>query len=124
MSAVEDNGIVSIENALICHGKVQPTIRADSGSQYTSSAFRESMSVLALKLEHIAVNTPEQNGHIKSFHKTLKKEYVWTMDFLDYQQAEAAIKGAFVDYNQYRIHFSHGYLTPYEFLTKCKVPSK
>jgi len=93
----------------------------DNGSQYTSNAFRRSMSVLGLKLEHIAVNTPEQNGHIESFHKTLNKEYVWTMDFQDYQQAEAAIKEAFLDYNQHRIHSSLRYLTPYESVAKCKA---
>jgi len=124
LSAVKENAIISVENALVSHGDVVPgklTIRADNGSQYTSNAFRKSMSVLGLKLEHIAVNTPEQNGHIESFHKSLKKEYVWTMDFLDYQQAEAAIRGAFADYNQHRIHSSLGYLTPYEFIAKCKT---
>src|SRR5690606_11623549 len=73
-----------------------------------------------LDLEHIACNTPEQNGHIESFHKTLKKEYVWPYDFSTYQEAEAAIRDAFVDYNQYRIHSSSGYLTPYEFTSKWK----
>src|SRR5205085_7486477 len=37
LSAVKENAIISIENALISHGKVQPTIRADNGSQYTSN---------------------------------------------------------------------------------------
>ncbi|MEP0824351.1 MAG: transposase [Nitrososphaera sp.] len=36
-------------------------------------------------------------------------------------QAEAAIKEAFLDYNQYRIHSSLGYLTPYEYVAKCKT---
>lgn len=124
LSAVKENAIISVENALVSHGGVVPeklTIRADNGSQYTSNAFRKSMSVLGLKLEHIAVNTPEQNGHIESFHKSLKKEYIWTMDFQDYQQAEAAIKGAFVDYNQNRIHSSLGYVTPYEFIASLKT---
>ena len=54
------------------------------------------MSVLGLKLEHIAVNTPEQNGHIESLVPQDAEEgacmYVWTMDFQNYQQAEAAIR--------------------------------
>ncbi len=70
----------SIENALVSHKNVIPEqliIKADNdGSQYTSKAFRKSMLTLGLKIEHIAVNTPEQNGHIESFHKTLKKEYI------------------------------------------------
>jgi putative transposase len=61
-----------------------------------------------LKLEHIACNTPEQNGHIESFYKTLKKEYIWPYDFRTYQQVEAAIRDAFIDYNRDRIHSSLG----------------
>jgi len=124
LSAVKENAIISVENALVSHGDVVPdklTLRADNGSQYTSNAFRKSLLVLGLKLEHTAFNTPEQNGHIESFHKTLKKEYIWTMDFQNYQQAEAAIKGAFLDYNQCRIHSSLGYLTPYEFIARLKT---
>jgi putative transposase len=74
-----------------------------------------------LKLEHIYYNTPEQNGHIESFHKTLKKEYIWSNDFQNYQEAESAIKDAFIDYNQNRIHSSLRYLTPYEFISKWKL---
>ncbi|MGA9842639.1 MAG: integrase core domain-containing protein [Nitrososphaeraceae archaeon] len=133
LSAVKENGIISIENALVSHKEIvhdndssnnnnnnKPTIRADNGSQYTSNAFKKSMSVLGLKLEHIACNTPEQNGHIESFHKTLKKEYIWPYDFRTYQEAELAIRDAFVDYNRNRIHSSLGYLTPYEFISKWK----
>ena len=36
----------------------------------------------------VCVNTPEQNGHIESFHKTLKKEYVWPREFADIQEAK------------------------------------
>jgi len=139
LSAVKENAIISIENALVSHKEIlvpcnrnsnsnsnnngnnnKPTIRTDNGSQYTSNAFRKSMSVLGLSLEHIACNTPEQNGHIESFHKTLKKEYVWPFDFNTYQEAEIAIRDAFIDYNRDRIHSSLGYLTPYEFISKWK----
>lgn len=124
LSAIKENAIISIENALVSHRNVIPEqliIRADNGSQYTSKAFRKSMLTLGLKIEHIAVNTPEQNGHIESFHKTLKKEYIWSNDFQNYQQTDIAIREAFVDYNQNRIHSSLGYLTPYEFISKLKT---
>lgn len=123
LSAVKDNAIISIENALVTHKGIVPeslVIRTDNGSQYTSKAFRKSISVLGLKLEHIYYNTPEQNGHIESFHKTLKKEYIWSNDFRNYQEAESAIKDAFTDYNQNRIHSALRYLTPYEFISKLK----
>jgi putative transposase len=123
LSAVKENAIISIENALVTHKDIVPenlVIRTDNGSQYTSKAFRKSLSVLGLKLEYIYYNTPEQNGHIESFHKTLKKKYIWPNDFQNYQETESAIRDAFTDYNQNRIHSALRYLTPYEFISKLK----
>jgi transposase InsO family protein len=52
--------------------------------------------------------------------KTAKREYVWSRDFQDYQEAEMAIEEAFADYNRRRIHSSLGYLTPMEYLAAWK----
>ena len=120
--AVKENAILSLEKALIKHPQaLDVRLRTDHGSQYGSRAFKESMRVLGVKQEFIAVNTPEQNGHMESFHRTLKREYVWTRDFQSFQEAAEAIQEAYVDYNQNRIHSALGYLTPYEYLTKITV---
>lgn len=119
-SAMKENAVMSVNNALAAHPQVDVsklTLRCDNGSQYRSKAFRESMKALGIKLEFIYYNTPEQNGHIESFHKTLKKEYLWPEDFKNYQEAEIAIAHAFKDYNSVRLHSSLGYKTPYEFLS-------
>jgi hypothetical protein len=69
----------------------------------------------------IVFDAPEQNGHMESFHKTLKREYVWTRDFQSFQEASEALQEAHIAYNQKRIHSSLGYITPHEFLAKVKV---
>jgi transposase InsO family protein len=120
--AVKENAILSVEKALIKHpGTVGVRLRTDHGSQYGSNAFKESMRILGVKQEFIAVNTPEQNGHMESFHKTLKREYIWTRDFQTFQEAAETIQEAYLDYNQHRIHSALGYLTPYEYLAKIRV---
>ena len=120
--AVKENAILSVEKALIKHPDASGVrLRTDNGSQYESLAFRKSMKILGVKQEFIAVNTPEQNGHMESFHKTLKREYVWTRDFQTFQEAAEGIQEAYLDYNQHRIHSALGYLTPYEYLGKLKV---
>ena len=91
------------------------TLRVDNGTQYTSRDFRSSAAALGITLEYIYVNTPEQNGHIESFHKTLKKEYVWPREFANIHEAQEVLDSAFKDYNQYRIHSALKYLTPSEF---------
>ena len=66
---------------------------------------------------HLWNHTPQQNGHIESFHNTLKREYIWPHDFANYQEAEAVIAEAFRDYNQDRLHSALRYVPPKEFLT-------
>ncbi|MYB30442.1 MAG: transposase family protein [Cenarchaeum sp. SB0663_bin_5] len=52
-------------------------IRTDNGNQYASHDFRKVVQILGIsKHEFIWKNTPEQNEHVESFHKTLKKEYM------------------------------------------------
>ena len=73
--ATRHAAIMSVNNA-VASRKPDPgrlTIRVDNGSQYTTRDFRRSVDVLGARLEYIYVNTPQQNGHIESFHKTLKK---------------------------------------------------
>ncbi len=120
--AIKENAILSVEKAVIKHpDALMVRLRTDHGSQYGSNTFKKSMRILGLRQEFIAVNTPEQNGHMESFHKTLKREYVWTRDFQTFQEAAETMQEAYLDYNQHRIHSALGYLTPYEYLTKIKV---
>ena len=67
---------------------------------------------------------PEQNGHIESFHKTLKKEYIWPREFRSYQDVEIALADAFVNYNDQRIHSAIGYMTPTEFAMQWELRNK
>ena len=55
---------------------VLESIRIDNGTQYTSNDFRKAVSIFGIRHEFIWKHTPEQNGRVESFHKTLKKEYL------------------------------------------------
>ena len=115
--ATRREAIMAVNNAVAAANPVLSglTLRVDNGSQYTSREFRSSMAALGIALEYIYVNTPEQNGHIESFHKTLKKEYVWPREFADIREAKGAILAAFEYYNHCRIHSALRYRTPSEF---------
>ena len=81
--ATRREAIMAVTGAVAASNLSLPglTLRIDNGPQYTSREFRSSMTALGIALEYIYVNTPEQNGHTESFHKTLKKEYVWPREF-------------------------------------------
>jgi putative transposase len=99
-------------------------IRTDNGSQYVSKKFRESIAIFGARQEFIWHHTPQQNGHVESFHKTLKKEYIWSHEFANYQEAEMVLADAFTDYNHSRIHSSLGYVTPDEFMMQWEMKHK
>ena len=81
---------------------------ADNGMQYSSREFRKSMQALGIRHEFIWKNTLEQNGHMESFHGTLKREYVWPHEFARFQDAETVLAKAFVYYNKNIIHSALG----------------
>ena len=99
-------------------------LRTDNGPQYGGREFKKAMQVLGIRHEFIWKHTPEQNGHVESFHGTLKKEYVWPHDFARFQDAEVVLAKAFVDYNEDRIHSALGYITPSEFVCKLEGGNK
>lgn len=121
--ATKDNAIQALVKAVEKHPEAsgRVTLYSDNGSQYISKAFRESMKVLGVEQKFIAYNTPEQNGHIESFHGRFKREYVWPHDFKSFQEADSHIAEAFVDYNMRRPHSALGYKSPYEFVSRLVV---
>ena len=121
--ARKENAIQAVVRALEKHPEAagRVILRCDNGPQYISDAFQDSMKALRINLDFIAYNTPEQNGHVESFHGRFKKEYIWTQEFNSFQDADKAISEAFVDYNQRRPHSALGYLSPYEFLSRLGV---
>jgi len=84
------------------------TLYGDNGPQYGSRAFMDSMDALGIDHEFIAYNTPEQDAYVESFHGRFKREYVRPSDFGSFQEADAAMAEAFVDYNQRRHGSSSG----------------
>ena len=61
--------------------------------------------------------TPQENGHIESFHailsKTLNRYHFWSMDELD-----RCLESFYEKYNFHRLHSSIAYLTP-DLFWKC-----
>ena len=116
-TATTQTAIQSVLKAATSAGGKIPNLRlrTGNGSQYGSREFKKSMQALGIRHEFIWKNTPEQNGHVESFHGTLKREYVWPHEFARLQDAEVILARAFADYNGDRIHSALGYVTPNEY---------
>ena len=126
IAATADTAIQSVLQAVSEAGGTVPglRLRTDNGPRYISRKFREAMQVLGIRHEFIWKHTPEQNGHVESFHGTLKREYVWPHEFARFQDAEVVLARAFADYNNDRIHSALGHVTPNEFARKVEGGNK
>lgn len=96
------------------HGEV-PIIRSDNGLIFQSRRFRDACRFYRLQQEFITPYTPEQNGVIERWFRSLKEECVWQQQFGSFQEAQQAIRAWIAWYNTERPHQALGYRSPQQY---------
>ena len=92
-----------------------PVIRSDNGLIFQSRRFRAACRDYRLEQEFVTPYTPEQNGLIERFFRSLKEECVWQHRFDSFAHAQLVVSRWIGWYNTGRPHQSLGYVTPREF---------
>ena len=92
-----------------------PTIRTDNGLIFTARRFRAACRDYRLSQEFITPYTPEQNGMIERFFRSLKEECVWQHNFANYADARTTIERWIRWYNERRPHQALRYLSPHQY---------
>ena len=92
-----------------------PVIRSDNGLVFLSRRFRSACKFYGLRQEFVTPYTPEQNGVIERFFRSLKEECVWQRVFKSFEEAKRAVKGWIEWYNEGRPHQSLGYMSPVQY---------
>ena len=93
-------------------------IRTDNGSQFIAKKFREHLLNSTISNEYIRPATPQQNGHIESFHNTLTRLVCHKYCFEDIYEAQEVLERFITVYNEKRIMKSILYMAPMKFLQK------
>jgi len=70
-----------------------PIIRSDNGLIFQSRRFRDACRFYRLPQECITPYTPEQNGLIERWFRSLKEACVWQQSFRSFSEAQHAISG-------------------------------
>lgn len=91
-------------------------IRSDNGLVFGSKEFTRVVRAYGLSQEYITPYTPEQNGIIERFFRTMKEECVWGNNFNSVDEAFRTIADWMDHYHGYRPHSALGYKTPNEFI--------
>ena len=89
-------------------------LRSDNGLVFGSKVFTRVANHHGVKQEYITPYTPQQNGMIERFFRTLKEECVWLHRFESMDHAFEVIADWIDKYNQTRPHSALGYLSPKE----------
>lgn len=92
-----------------------PLIRSDNGLIFQSRRFREACQFYRLEQEFITPYTPEQNGLIERFFRSLKEECVWQQTFENFTEAKAEVTRWISWYNEARPHQALGYRSPKQY---------
>lgn len=79
-------------------------LRTDNGVQFRSRAFQRYLNEIEIDHERIAVNTPEENSHIESFHGTLKRCEVYQNYYHNIMDCKESIADFIDRYNTDRPH--------------------
>ena len=100
----------SLDNAIASGLK----IRSDLGSQYTSDYFMDCMSHLGIEISFSWAHSPECNGVIERFHRTIQEQLFDLHDFETLEVAIQAIELFVSNYNKLWILERLGYRSPLE----------
>jgi putative transposase len=92
-----------------------PVLRSDNGLIFQSRRFRAACKDYRLRQEFITPYTPEQNGMIERFFRSLKEECVWQHSFPSFVEARRAVRRWIGWYNERRPHQALGYLSPRQY---------
>lgn len=77
-------------------------IRSDNGPQFIAKLLAEQLKEHDLSHEFIHPATPQENGHIESFHNTVERLVCQKYEFLDLEHARSIFKAFFKAYNETR----------------------
>lgn len=88
------------------------TLRSDNGLVFMAKHFRQTVKRYGISQEYITPYTPEQNGMIERFFRSLKDECVYQHHFQSFEEARAAITQWIRYYNEQRPHQALAYRSP------------
>ena len=110
-------GVINHFNKDVCK-RMKLQLRSDHGSQYDSADFMNEMKYLGLEMSKAFVRSPQCNGIIERFHRTLEEQVFQTEIFSSFKEAYDSINQFIKDYNRNWILHRLDYCSPVEYREK------
>lgn len=100
------------------------TVRTDNGSQFEAQLVRDYLKEMKVTHEFCQPATPEQNGHIESYHSIIERSICRRYEFMNLEETEETLQRFVTFYCTERIHSGIGYRSPYNYALALGVDSK
>lgn len=98
-----------------------PTLRSDNGKVFIARNYQQACRDYGIGQEFITPYTPQQNGMIERFFRSIKEECLWQHNFTNLTHARSTVAKWIHWYNNQRPHQSLNYLSPKQFRLGQKV---
>jgi transposase InsO family protein len=100
------------------------TVRNDNGSQFEAKLVREYLKKMSVTQEFCRPATPQQNGHVESYHSIVERSICKRYEFDSLEHLQATMKRFDAFYCNERIHSGIGYTNPRKYAIECGVNPK
>ena len=104
--------LIEVMEKLVTQRGAPAHIRSDNGSEFVARTLQGWLAKRNIKTLYIAPASPWQNGHVESFHGSLRDECLDRELMLSVAEARVVIEDYRRYYNEVRPHGGIGYRTP------------
>ncbi len=104
--------LIEAMEKLVTQRGVPAHIRSDNGSEFVARTLQGWLADRQVKTLYIEPSSPWQNGHVESFHGSLRDECLDREIMLSVAEARVVIEDHRWYYNEARPHGGIGYRTP------------
>ena len=104
--------LIAVMERLVAERGAPGHIRSDNGSEFVARILQGWLATRHIKTLYIEPASPWQNGHVESFHGSLRDECLDRELMLSVAEARVVIEDYRRYYNEVRPHGGIGYRTP------------
>ena len=104
--------LITVIERLVAQRGVPDHVRSDNGSEFVARTLQTWLAARHVKTLYIEPGSPWQNGHVESFHGSLRDECLDRELMLSVAEARVVIEDYRRHYNEERPHGGIGYRTP------------
>ncbi len=104
--------IDSLEEIMICQGRKPAYLRSDNGPEFIAGEVRQWLDQAGIGPRYIEPGSPWENGHVESFHASLRAEMLDRELFYSVEEANVMLEDWRIYYNHQRPHGALNYQPP------------